>query len=218
MKFEAVLFDLVGTTVIEKTNTIIGAFERAFAKNNILVDKDFHISHRGRGKKEIIESLLLSHGIPESATVKVYDDFRNEIESSIHDFSAAPGAEELFSFVSAKGIRLGIGTGLPRGIFELMLGKLNWNSGMFDYTGIAEEIGFGRPEPDMIFDMMKKLNLNDGDKFLKTGDTAADIREGKNAGVKTAVILSGTQDSEMLKNENPDYVIGSLLEIKTILG
>ena len=113
MKFNAILFDLVGTTVLEKPNTIIGAFERAFAKNNVHVDKDFHTAHRGRGKKEIIESLYKSHGIPAETTINVYDDFKSEIECAVTDFSAAAGAEEVFSFIRSKGIMLGIGTGLP---------------------------------------------------------------------------------------------------------
>lgn len=217
MKFKAVLFDLVGTTVVERPNTIIGAFERAFAKNNIRVDKDFHIAHRGRGKKEIIESLLVTHGIPESTTVKVYDDFKYEIESAITDFSAAESAEEMFAYIMQKGIKLGIGTGLPRRIFDLMLRQLNWNNAMFDYVGIAEDIGSGRPDPGMILDMMKTIGSVDAASLLKVGDTAADIREGKNAGAKTAVILSGTQNSEMLRSEKPDYVIESLTDLKKVL-
>ena len=57
MKFKAVLFDLVGTTVIEKPGTIIGCFDDAFKANNVEIDMDFLLSHRGRGE-EIIESLL----------------------------------------------------------------------------------------------------------------------------------------------------------------
>ncbi|MGZ8518400.1 MAG: HAD family hydrolase [Chitinophagaceae bacterium] len=42
----------------------------------------------------------------------------------------------------------------------------------------------------MILDMLKKFSLQK-EQFLKVGDTVADILEGKNAGVKTAAILSG---------------------------
>lgn len=217
MKFKAILFDLVGTTVIEKPGTIIGCFEDAFRKNNVEIDDDFLKSHRGRGKKEIIESLLRSRGITEETTLRVYDDFKINVESRISDFSPAHGTEELFSLVKSLNIKLGIGTGLPRSIFRLISAQLGWRDVMFDYTGIAEEVGTGRPDPAMINDMMKKLDITDGGEFLKIGDTAADIQEGKNAGVKTAVILSGTQDSGMLKNEKPDFILDSLADIKMIL-
>jgi phosphonatase-like hydrolase len=217
MKFKAVLFDLIGTTVIEKPGTIIGCFKDAFRKNNIEIDNEFLQSHRGRGKKEIIESLLKTRGIPEKTTIKVYDDFKLNVESRISDFSPAPGTDEIFSYVKSLNIKLGIGTGLPRSIFELISMRLGWNESLFDYIGIAEEVGTGRPDPAMIYQMMKKLNIMNGSEFLKVGDTAADIQEGKNAGVKTAVILSGTQDSGILRNENPDYVLESLADIKKII-
>lgn len=217
MKFKAVLFDLVGTTVMEKPGTIIGCFEDAFRKNNIETNIDFLRSHRGRGKKEIIESLLKTRGIPEETTLKIYDDFKRNVESRINDFSSASGSDEIFSYVKSLNITLGMGTGLPRSIFELISRQLGWNRAMFDYIGIAEEIGTGRPDPEMIIQMMEKLNIVDGNEFLKIGDTAADIQEGKNAGVKTAVILSGTQASGMLRSENPDYILDSLSDIKEII-
>lgn len=217
MKFKAVLFDLVGTTVIEKPGTIIGCFDDAFKANNVEIDMDFLLSHRGRGKKEIIESLLETRGIPKETTLKVYDDFRRNVVSRVSDFSSAPGTDEIFYYVKSLNIKLGIGTGLPRSIFELISLQLGWNDGMFEYVGIAEEVGAGRPDPAMIIQMMKKLDINSGSEFLKVGDTAADIQEGKNAGVRTAVILSGTQDSDMLRNEKPDYVLESLSDIKKII-
>lgn len=217
MKFKAVLLDLVGTTVKEEPNTIIGAFERAFKDNNVDVDDAFLRAHRGRGKKEIVESLAATRGIPENITLKIYDDFRQNIENGISGFSPAEGASEVFSYIKNLHIKLGLGTGLPRGIFDLMLKQLRWDSAVFDYVGIAEEVGTGRPDPGMIIQMMERLNINNPDEFLKVGDTVADIREGKNAGVKTAVILAGTQDNNLLKNEKPDYVLVSLKDIKTIL-
>ena len=217
MKFRAVLFDLIGTTVTEKPGTIISCFQDAFKKNNIETDIVFLNAHRGRGKKEIIESLLKTRGIPEETTIKIYDNFISNVESSINNFSATAGADEIFSYVKSLGTKLGLGTGLPRSIFELISRQLGWNRAMFDYIGIAEEIGTGRPDPEMIIQMMEKLNIVDGNEFLKIGDTAADIQEGKNAGVKTAVILSGTQASGMLRNENPDYILDSLSDIKEII-
>lgn len=217
MKFKAVFFDLVGTTVIEKPGTIIGCFEDAFRTNNVKIDNEFLQSHRGRGKKEIIKSLLSSRGIPEETTLRVYDDFRSNVESRIGDFSSAHGTKELFSLVKSLNMKLGIGTGLPRSIFELISLQLGWDESKFDYIGIAEEIGSGRPDPAMINNMMKKLDIIESKELLKVGDTAADIQEGKNAGVRTAVVLSGTQDSGMLRNEKPDYVLESLTDIKKII-
>jgi len=54
-------------------------------------------------------------------------------------------------------------------------------------------------------------------ELLKVGDTVADIQEGKNAGVLTAVLLSGTQDEVTLIKQNPDFVLHKLTDLIEIL-
>jgi phosphoglycolate phosphatase-like HAD superfamily hydrolase len=61
----------------------------------------------------------------------------------------------------------------------------------------------------MIIDMMKSFSLS-ADSILKVGDTIAYIIEGKNAGVKTVAILSGTQGENEIRSYQPDYVIKKL--------
>ena len=68
----------------------------------------------------------------------------------------------------------------------------------------------------MIYDMMKKCGV-ENTEMLKVGDTISDIMEGKNANVKTAVILSGTQDENELLRCDPDYVLHSLMDLKEIV-
>jgi phosphoglycolate phosphatase-like HAD superfamily hydrolase len=68
----------------------------------------------------------------------------------------------------------------------------------------------------MIHDMVKTVSVS-YDKFLKVGDTPADILEGKNAGVMTAAILSGTISREIIEKANPDFIIMRLADLKPIL-
>jgi phosphoglycolate phosphatase-like HAD superfamily hydrolase len=69
----------------------------------------------------------------------------------------------------------------------------------------------------MILEMMRLLNSKDGKGFLKIGDTVADIQEGKNANVATAVILSGSQPDNILLRESPDFVLTSLYQVKDLV-
>jgi phosphoglycolate phosphatase-like HAD superfamily hydrolase len=66
----------------------------------------------------------------------------------------------------------------------------------------------------MIFEMMRQLRINPTE-MLKVGDTVADIQEGKNANVYTAVLLSGTQPKEQLIRERPDLILDSLDDLIT---
>ena len=69
----------------------------------------------------------------------------------------------------------------------------------------------------MIFDSMEKLMINDKAKVLKIGDTVVDIQEGKNAGVVTASVLTGTQKRDELEKFNPDYIFNDITEIISII-
>jgi phosphoglycolate phosphatase-like HAD superfamily hydrolase len=101
-------------------------------------------------------------------------------------------------------------------LFFDIYSHLQWQVYKFDYIGISSEVGKSRPDPAMIFDMMKKLKVK-ADQFLKVGDTIADIQEGKNAGVKTVVLLSGTQPEKDLMAQSPDFAIHSLQELVAII-
>lgn len=64
---------------------------------------------------------------------------------------------------------------------------------------------------------MEKLMIKDKEKVLKIGDTVIDIQEGKNAGVITAGVLTGTQKRDELEKFKPDYIFNDITEIKSII-
>lgn len=218
MKYKAVLFDLNGTTVIEKDpQLVLNCFEYAFKDHGISVTKEIIKNNRGKDKHEMIKIILEETNHSVILTKSILVSFKEHLENNLNNFSENSGLRELLQYLKEKNIKIGIGTGFPREIFDGIFSYLKWEELDLDYMGIAEEIGKGRPHPDMIFDMMNKLIINK-DELLKVGNTAADIQEGKNAGVATAVILSGTQAEEDLIKEKPDFVIRSLMELKEIIN
>lgn len=215
---QAVLFDLIGTTVKEEDpDTINNCFEEAFADNQITVDKAFIRENRGKDKADIIALVVKSQDLPGIYAHKVYDSFIQHVENNIDNFSAEEDAAEVFLYLKSTGVKVGLGSGLSRSLFEKIVGNLHWDMQLFDYIGISHELGKSRPDPAMIFDMMNRLKIFDPGRFLKVGDTVADIREGKNATVLTAVVLSGTQDKCDLEREYPDFVITCLTELRNII-
>ena len=69
----------------------------------------------------------------------------------------------------------------------------------------------------MINDAIETLNISDRKKVIKTGDTVADILEGKNAGVLTVAVLTGTQSREELEKYNPNYIFSSISGLRSII-
>jgi phosphonoacetaldehyde hydrolase len=217
MRIKAILFDLIGTTVIEKDPLLINhCLEKAFKDHKIPVNMDLITANRGKDKYEMIKIILEQSGHSLQLCESILTSFITELENNLHNFSENEGIRETIRNMKQKQIKTGVGTGLPRDIFEKIYRYLHWQSIPFDYIGIANETGRGRPYPDMILDMMNKYKINHFE-FLKVGDTVADIQEGKNAKVWTAVILSGTQDESELINQNPDFTIRSLAELNKII-
>jgi phosphonatase-like hydrolase len=218
MKFDAVLFDMIGTTVKEDDpETIMNCFEEAFREQGIDMDAELLRRHRGKDKLQMIGMLVAGRDDAGVVTREIYQSFKNNLQSQIGNFSTASGAFELFDYLKTEGVKIGIGTGMERDLFNAIALHLKWNLGVFDYIGIGPEIGKSRPHPEMILKMLAKCNVQPG-AFLKVGDTVADVEEGKNAGVSTAAILSGTQSPEALSNAKPDYMIHRLEELKKIVS
>jgi len=174
-------------------------------------------ANRGKDKKVMIETVLLEKGLELELIQPILHSFQNHLQNSLDNFSKNEGADDIFHYLKERKIRIGLGSGLPRDIFEAILHHIGWNKNDFDYIGIAEEIGKSRPDPAMLLDAMNKLKIRH-DELLKVGDTVADVQEGINAKVKTVAILSGTQEEREIVEAGPDLIIRSLTELKKIFS
>jgi len=219
MKIQAVLFDMIGTTVHEKTpNTIRNCFRGAFEKYGVTPDDEVIRANRGKDKMVMINIILQQGNHPPTLALPIFKAFQQNINANLTNFSGADRVEDLFQLLRQKGIKIGLGTGLPREQFDNIIEHLGWEIANFQYTGISSELGKARPHPIMILDMMSLLGVSDKKAFIKVGDTKADIEEGKNAGVKTVGILSGTQPKATLAQAKPDFLIKEIMEVEEIVA
>jgi phosphonatase-like hydrolase len=217
MKIKAVMFDVIGTTVSEYPDTIQQCFQEAFAAYGVGISDELIRQHRGKDKLEIINSILTQGGHAVNLANVIYDAFRSNVHQSIANFKEADDATTVFRELKSRGILIGLGTGLERSLLMSIISHVNWQLHWFDYIGVGPEHARQRPHPDMIIAMQKKFNI-EGRNFLKVGDTVADIQEGRNALVKTAAILSGTQQESVIREAKPDYVITDLMAVITLLA
>lgn len=217
MAITAVFFDFIGTTVIEKNNDVVlTCFQNAFGDYGIKVDKETLTKHRGKDKDESIAEILRWAKKDLKQKNNILTSFKKHLTSNLHQFTESKDLDSTIQYLRSKKVKIGVGSGLPKDVLRTLLEHFHWERFGFDYISTAGEIGKSRPNPEMIIDMMVKLHLNSF-QFLKVGDTVADIQEGKNANVMTAVVLSGTQPESVLRDEKPDYVIKSLIELKGIV-
>ena len=219
------MFDMAGTTVNDKVDgqpLMVISMMRAFAKHGIELAPDAINKHRGKQKSEAIQTLLKEVAELSSADAgrvgdDVYYDFLHELESNLSSISEIDGATELFRHLKSKDIYVGVGSGFPMQVVQAIVSQLGWlDKRLLDYVGSAEQIGVGRPNPKMILDAMERLNITDGSKVLKIGDTVVDVQEGKNAGAWTVAVLTGSQTEGQLMEAMPDYILSSIQELRTL--
>ena len=77
-----------------------------------------------------------------------------------------------------------------------------------------DEIVGSDKEPSKIKKIEYIKSKYSGENFYYFGDTTGDIIEGKNAGVKTVAVTWGWHDKAILKNEEPDYILESISDLK----
>ena len=220
------MFDMAGTTVNDKVDghpLMVISMIHAFAKHGIELAPDVINKHRGKQKSEAIQTLLCEVAeLPPADTKRigdgVYRDFLLELESNLSSISEIDGATELFRYLKSKDIYVGIGSGFPMQVVQAIVSQLGWlDEGLLDYVGSADQIGVGRPNPKMILDAMEQLNVTDGSKVVKIGDTVVDVQEGKNAGARTVAVLTGSQTEAQLRAAGPDYILLSIRELRTLI-
>jgi len=217
---EFVLFDMIGTTVLDSNATesaILQSFRNAFHQQNIQVSNEIINEHRGKSKQVAIELILTQLNMGLDSAEQVYQNFMNELDDRILQFIEMPNASKVFSTLKSKGIKIGIGSGLPIQFMMTLLDHLSWKIDDFDYINSSQELQNGRPDPVMIYDAIDKLSINNKNRVLKIGDTVVDVLEGKNANVITALVLSGTHTKEMLAGIKPDFVWDKIDELLNVV-
>ncbi len=216
---ELVMFDMAGTTVDDRSmgpSLVVTSFVESFAQAGIHIAPEQVHQHRGKEKRNAILALLREQdtaselGLQKHAAT-IYATFVSQLNAAVDRLHEMQGTREVFRFLRARGIRIGVGSGFPQEVVQAIISKLGWDTdGLVDYIGSAESIGVSRPDPKMILDAMATLGINDPKHVLKVGDTAVDIQEGMNAGACTVGVLTGSQSEEQLRAAGADYVLSSV--------
>lgn len=217
LNLDLILFDLIGTTIKDSKNgksLILDCFQEAFFSSGLKIGLDRINRERGKTKKEAIINILQEENAELGLTDNIYKSFINLLNQNVDSFTAIEGTSIVFNHLKDKGVKIGLGTGLPLDFMYQLLDQVGWQVDFFDYVNSADEMGAGRPSPIMIFAAMEKLGLKDKSKILKIGDTVVDIQEGKNAGVLTAGVLTGTQKRTDLEVYKPNFILESVAELQ----
>lgn len=138
---------------------------------------------------------------------KIYFDFIDE--SRIY-----PGIIELLEFLKAKNIHITLLTTKAQDQADLIIDHFELREYFSFVMGRRDGMAH-KPSPEPLLFICNELKINPKETLM-TGDTEMDIQCGKNAGAKTCAVSYGYRSIDLLKKEQPDYLINRAEEMKKI--
>lgn len=222
--YQLAVFDIAGTTVDEGA-AVYEAMRSALAGEGVEVgDRELDLN-KGRDKRTALTDLLSSAGHDaDTATVdRVYEAFSTTLREAYDRRPpvAMPGARECLATLRGRGMKLALSTGYTREVAESVLAHAGLTvgpEGDVDVLVSTSEVAAARPAPYLIHHAMELTGVQDVRAVISAGDTIADVRSHRNAGVTSVAVLSGDTDEDTLRSEGPDHVLGSVAELPALLG
>jgi HAD superfamily hydrolase (TIGR01549 family) len=217
---DAVIFDLDGT-LIDSTDVYIRILNVAFERLDlppvsresvldVLIEGDFDWNRilpadLKERKEEIIEKSM--------AVIRVIypQMFRHEVQ-------LIPGAADILKALSKGGIKIGLVTSTQAKYLDPKLYplKLSGIESLLQVIITTDDVPHKKPAADPLIECGKRLCV-DMEKIVYVGDSRVDIRAGNAAGTMTIGVLTGVDEYEALKAENPDAILDSVFGLRDIL-
>ena len=193
---KVVIFDWGGTIIDFGCQSPLISFEKAFKDAGYPVTRQHIIKYMGNSKREHVRKLLKDLGkLTDSLEEKIYANFKEILMQEIpKHLDLTPGYTTLMDYLHLKGYKIGSTTGYTR---EMTNRIVECGSHMYlpTISVTSDEVGHGRPSPDMVYENLLLLGIDHPRYLIKIGDTIADIEEGVAAG---AHLVIGVVDSSSL--------------------
>jgi phosphonatase-like hydrolase len=209
------VLDLAGTTVKDQ-GEVPRAFTAALAGIDVHVTPQQLAGVRGSSKREAVRHFVPDGPGREALTASTYASFRERLTELYRASGVVPidGAEDLFAWLRARGVRVALNTGFDRDITSLLLTALEWNHHMVDAVVCGDDVAHGRPAPDLILCAMDRVGVTDPQQVVNVGDTGLDLAAGHAAGVRWNVgVLSGAHDRKTLEQAPHTHLLESIAEL-----
>jgi phosphonatase-like hydrolase len=224
VSIKLVVFDMAGTTVNDQ-DSVSRCLQAALRAVGVAVTIADVNEVMGIPKPEAIKVLVGKAQGREELAGRVDEIHRDFVARAIHFYETdpsvheSPGASEVFRTLQEAGIKVALNTGFNRAITQVILDRLDWSgTPLIDDTICSDEVPRGRPHPDMIRELMRRLGGVNPAGVAKVGDTPADLQEGKNAGCGLIIgVTEGTHSREQLECHPHTHLIDSVKELPALL-
>ena len=202
-KIKSILFDFDGT-LADTAPGIVNTMQETFKTMQLPVPTEEAIRQTiGLKLEEGVKVLGRFDDATAQKGAAIYRELFMKIElSKIQIF---PEVKETLTILQQMGIRMAICTSRGLNSLNIILTANNMND-YFEEIITASANLPTKPAPDMVFELLKRMNLT-ANEVLVVGDTTFDIEMGHNAGCKTIAVTYGNHSSEILATSHPTYII-----------
>lgn len=210
-----VVFDMAGTT-IEDNGQVPAAFTTAFALHGITITADQINRVRGASKRQAVLQFLPAGPSQARDAAAIYSTFREELARRYTSggVRAISGAATTFKALRRRGIRLALTTGFDRDTATLLLSALGWLDDTVDAIVCGDDVGHGRPAPDLILRAMAEIGVANPSQVAAVGDTTLDLEAGARAHVGWNVgVLSGAHRRAAMELAPHTHIIESVAKL-----
>ena len=126
------------------------------------------------------------------------------------------GAVDTLKALRAAQKKLCLATNTPRRFVEIKLDSFGLRE-FFECVFTPQDEWGAKPSPKSLHYAMEKLGLSPLE-VLMVGDHAQDVQYGRNAGIRTAAVLSGYGSPDELKAASPDFLIANVAEVLGVIA
>ncbi len=207
-----VSFDLDGT-IVDSYQTIHKTTLKVLEELNINspINKDEFYFRIGQHFIDIFREMNIPVNDFEKF-ISIYKDFYFDF---IDDSKIYPGVIETLKFLVERNIRVSLLTTKMQSQADKIIDHFNLREYFSLVMGRRNGIA-NKPSAEPLLFICNELKILPGETMM-TGDTELDIQCGKNAGTKTCGAAYGYRDKELLKKENPDFIVSNITELKHII-
>ena len=119
-----------------------------------------------------------------------------------------------FEIISGDGVKVGLVTSTPQQgmVYKMRPLKTAGVDKLFEAIITTDDVQNKKPAGEPLVECVRRLQV-DIKRSVYVGDTRIDIKAGKAAGMRTIGVLTGFDDLESLKKENPDAIINSVVDL-----
>ncbi len=212
MKKKIAVFDLDGTLI-----DAYHGFSRAFncALENLgypAVSEEVVKRAVGGGDRDLAEKFVKKEDVSRLLSMLRKDCMKFFTEG----IRLLEGSEEMLSYLKQENLRIGIATNRRRFAVEPLLDELNIRQ-YFDIICTTDDVENPKPYPDMLIKVMNSCDARSKDDVFFVGDMDIDYYTGRNAGIDTYIVATGSSFRENLEKLEDIKLFDNLVTLKRYL-